>query len=972
MKVTGKRMLSGLAALVICSTLFPAGVGAENAAQILAEAEYVVPQISYVKQKTYTEYYEEKIKGADMPRVDVAGIHDYNERESDSGVTEGDYEGKSNVVIWEDEEGSVTYRVDVEEPGAYNIEMGYYPMPTGISTSEISVLIDGESPFDTATRVNLPHRWHSREEISVNSKGNETRPPQVEYPAWLRTTFKDADGLYNEPLYFYFDQGSHYITLESEKASIAIYYLKLTQQEVVEAYTPPTQGQLQSNYDTESIRVQGENFTYTNAQTLFPTYDRGNYLTEDHNGQSSDPVKERYNTVGEGTWDTAGQTITWTIDVPKTGYYRVGIKGRQDEMRGFYSNRRLLIDGKVPSAPFDQIKFYYSTDWRMTHPVDENGDEAYLYLDGGPHELSLEAVPGDIGEYMQRLDDVVYEANQYYMQILMLTGPSPDQYTDYYVQKEIPELLDAFQRLSDELRDIQESIEKLAGSSGSEATTLARLADVFDRCIKKPNKIPTYIGNGSIKDNISAVSSWMRQYREQPLEIDYIEIIAPNKKFTPVKENFFKAIGFALRGFVGSFFEDYTVLSDTTADSIVVWVGLGRDQTTVIKQLTDSEFNSRGGTNVAINLVQGTIMEAVLAGKGPDVAMFVGGEFPVNLAIRNLLVPLDDQDGFDEVKARFEEDALVHYQFEGKTYGIPIQRTFPMMFYRTDTLSEVGIENPPETWDDLIDMLPALQRKYMQPGLILPANVNGNAVAPATEVGHTFAMLMLQTGANYYNEDQTATNFDSIEAVEAFDTWTTFYTTYQFDQVYDAFTRFRTGEAPIVIQNYCGFYNQLTVAAPEIKGAWDFTSVPGTRRADGTVSHAANSSGSGFIVLKDCKNVEGAWEYIKWFTDTDTMVEYGNTVEGVMGPLGRFEPANVEALQKLNWSKSDLAKINAQLKEIDEIPIIPSSYVVTRSIMNAFRSVVNEAENPRETLRWYNRDINAEITRKRENLGLET
>ena len=107
-------------------------------------------------------------------------------------------------------------------------------------------------------------------------------------------------------------------------------------------------------------------------------------------------------------------------------------------------------------------------------------------------------------------------------------------------------------------------------------------------------------------------------------------------------------------------------------------------------------------------------------------------------------------------------------------------------------------------------------------------------------------------------------------------------------------------------------------------------------------------------------------------TDTDTMVEYGNTVEGVMGPLGRFEPANVEALQKLNWSKSDLAKINAQLKEIDEIPIIPSSYVVTRSIMNAFRSVVNEAENPRETLRWYNRDINAEITRKRENLGLET
>ena len=174
-----------------------------------------------------------------------------------------------------------------------------------------------------------------------------------------------------------------------------------------------------------------------------------------------------------------------------------------------------------------------------------------------------------------------------------------------------------------------------------------------------------------------------------------------------------------------------------------------------------------------------------------------------------------------------------------------------------------------------------------------------------------------------------------------------------------------------MIQNYRTFYNQLNVAAPEIKGAWDFCPVPGTRREDGTISHAANSSGSGFIILKDCKNVEGAWEYIKWFTSTDTMITYGQNVEGVMGPLGRFESANVEALQKLNWSKSDLTKINAQLNELDEIPIIPSSYVVTRSIMNAFRSVVNDNENARETLRWYNKDINAEITRKRKNLGLD-
>ena len=102
------------------------------------------------------------------------------------------------------------------------------------------------------------------------------------------------------------------------------------------------------------------------------------------------------------------------------------------------------------------------------------------------------------------------------------------------------------------------------------------------------------------------------------------------------------------------------------------------------------------------------------------------------------------------------------------------------------------------------------------------------------------------------------------------------------------------------------------------------------------------------------------------------MVEYGQTVEGVMGPLGRFESANVEAMKKLNWSKKDLEKILAQVDELEEIPITPSSYVVTREIMNAFRAVVNDKENPRETLRLYNIDINNEITRKRQNLGLDT
>ena len=85
--------------------------------------------------------------------------------------------------------------------------------------------------------------------------------------------------------------------------------------------------------------------------------------------------------------------------------------------------------------------------------------------------------------------------------------------------------------------------------------------------------------------------------------------------------------------------------------------------------------------------------------------------------------------------------------------------------------------------------------------------------------------------------------------------------------------------------------------------------------------------------------------------------------------MGRFDTANTAALQKLSWSQDELERLMAQQSELAEIPIIPASYAVTRNIMNAFRETVNMGENPRDTLIWYDRDINDEITRKNRELN---
>ena len=923
-----------------------------------------------IRQTSYTNYVK---KYADAARpdqtVEVLG-KDYDPASvTDAQITVTTVDGENDVMQWANQEGSVSWTVNIPETGVYNIKMIYEALESNTNDVEFSLLIDGESPYATASRITLSKRWINESEIKQDSRQNDIRPGQISTPCWQETPLEDIDGLFNEPLEFYMEAGEHTITFESEKAEFAVKSFTFYQYEAPAAYTAPSDSDL-TQAQGQKITLEGETAAYKSSRTLYPTSDKSSYLTSSANGSS--PTKTRYNTIGSGSWTQSTQTVTWEFNVDKAGYYKIGIRGRQDQMRGMYSNRRLYVNGEVPCLEANQIKFYYDTDWSITTPKSENGDDLYFYLQAGTNTISLEAVPGEIGEIMGDLDELVYNINSYYRQIRQITGPDPDEYNNYMIDTAIPSIVPDFKEYAKTLRDKKAEIEKLSGSGGTEAETLEKMAIVLDKCIKKPDLIPEMMSQ--IKDNITSVSSFVNQYREQPLEVDMIEVATSDQDFTSCDKSFFGSLGFGFKGFIGSFFEDYNALSDEDESAMECWVMLGRDNAEALQQLISSEYNPTAKTKINLKLVQGGIVEATFAGKGPDLALFMGGDFPIQLAARGVLTDLTTFSDFDEVKSRFADDATVLYQYNGGTYGLPCDQTFPMLFYRSDILSEYGIDPATDlnTWDGLLNCLPTLQRDYLEVGLILPVMTSTGGttqVSAITEPGNTFAMLLLQQGLNYYNEEQTKTTFDTQEAVNAFDTWTKFYTTYSFQQTYDAFTRFRTGDMPVVIQNYT-FYNQLSVAAPEIKGCWGFQPVPGTVQEDGTINHAANSNGSGAIIFTKAADQEGAWDFIKWFTSTDAQVKYGNNIESILGTMGRYATANEEALQQLSWTTSEVNLLLDQLNSQVEIPIIPASYGVTRNVMNAFRAVVNDYDNARDTLFWYNKDINDEITRKLEDLGL--
>ncbi len=967
-----QRLVSGAAALVFCGAAQAFPAAAEDASVRAAMAEdYYAMASPDSDMLSFGDYYD--LHSAE-PRPDteiVIGGAEYVSAEggefSKGSFTDDFGEERDNALLWNSADGEVTYRFTVPETGNYCLSADYCPMVSSSTCIELGLEIDGQAPYDTASRLTLGRVWVNEKDIYTDIRGNQVRPAQVQRAMWQSRFFGDVDGLFSEPLFFYLEKGFHELKLSSERAQLAIEKLCFCQREELPDYSGYA-ASVSADISVEGtasalFRIEGENAAFKSDPTLYPTYDNSSYLAS-----PSDPRKMVYNTLGSGSWKKALQSVTWEIPYEETGaggWYKIGIKARQDQIRGFDSERRIYIDGKVPCKELDGVRFSYDTDWSVTVP-ESGGEPVYIWLEGGrSHTITMEAVPGEIGGCLRRLDSAVKELNTYYRRVLMITGPAPDKYTDYYVHEKIPELVDKFGSISAELKDVQKEIESISGSSGTEAAAIENMAVILDKCTAKPLKIPSYLSQ--IKTGITSLSAWMRDNRDQPLEVDYIEFASADRSFSSCKEKLGKSLKFGFEGFIGSFFEDYTTLSDVSGeDAIDVWVALGRDQAQVVKEMTENQFMQETGIPVSVNLVTGGVVEATLAGKGPDAALFLGGEFPVNLAARDLLVDLSQFDDFEEVKGRFQKNATIQYTYNGGCYGLPVSQTFPMMFYRTDILTELGFTSPPETWSGLIDMLPALQRRYMSVGLVLPPN----DISPATECGHTFAMLLLQKGQNYYNTEQTASALDTTAAVQSFEEWTDFYTKYSFEQVYDGFSRFRTGEYPIVIANYT-FFNQLTAASPEINGLWDFCPVPGTEREDGTVSHAANSSGSGAVIFKKVKNKENAWQFIKWFTETETQVRYAAQIEGLMGTMGRFDTANTEALGQMSWSGDELARLRAQQEELTEIPVTPASYAVTRNIMNAFRETINEGANPRDTLIWYNRDINDEITRKRKNLGLE-
>ncbi len=920
---------------------------------------------------------------ADAARPDkeiyIPGNSDYRYLDEDGKETTAEivdgYNGKgdsSHQSVLVPESGAIEYTFKVDEPGFYDLELEYFPTTEGGNSAAIQrgFFLDGKLPFEELAMVELQRVWINEIQDEVvgkdgvtlrdwekDNQGNDMKPSLVEAPEWVNSKLYDSEGYITEALSLYLEAGEHTISIVSIREPMIIHSLTFKNDEPLLSYEEyKAQGDALGYQDaTEGyIRIEAENADKTSSQMLYPVQDQSSPAVF-----PSSAKELLNNSIGGNSWRMTGQWIEWEFEVTESGYYQLSLFDKQNFVKGTYVSRKISVDGVVPFEEFSDYGFKYKQSWRYETMSDANGNPYKIYLEAGKHTIRMEVVLGEFSEIIGNVQECVSSLNAIYRKVIRITGVAPDTARDYQIEKNLPELQGELEAVYALLSQTILDLRAAAGKTSDKETVLITMKDQLEDLIKDQEKFVRLLSD--FKVNVRACGNWVTTAIEQPLQIDTLYLTAPDKDDKVKDANWFEQFIYELKRLFYSFIIDYNQVGNVADGSeekvITLWVGTGRDQANVIKSLIDETFKVQEGISVNVMLVDmSTLLQATLAGQGPDVAIQVGNDLPMNYGIRNAALDLTQFADLEEVKDRFHDSAFDAFEFNGATYALPETQTFPVMFYRKDILAEIGLELP-QTWDDVKAAMSTLDDNQMEFGML-----------PAEQI---FAMMLYQAGGTYYNADGSKSELDNDIAVSVFKDYCEFYTDYTLDQTTSVEERFRTGEAPLIIADYT-VYNNLQVSAPDIKGLWSFTQVPGVLQEDGTINRSVGSTGTASIIMSATDDPESSWKFLKWWSSAETQIAYGKEMESLMGASARVATANIEAFAAMPWPKSDFEALTAAFEWTQGIRQVPGSYYTWRNINNAFYSVTTQTDtvSPREELMDKVLLINEELTFKRKEFDL--
>lgn len=921
------------------------------------------PQIKDIKpvvvSGSYAEFLSNYKGGLDNEGEEYRIPADAFELEQDEEATLEYYEWINPTAI--------KLKVNILTGGLFLIYFRYQSLNVSPDAITLAVEIDGQVPYSEASQMILDTLWQeANKEVGTDRYGNDVSILQTLYEKWQTAPLKDAGNLYPEGLQFYFDEGENEIEISKISGELRVSEIIIKPAPKLPAYE-----EYLKQYEQKEIsfyqRIEAEQTEYKNSSSI----NRG--VSRDVGVLPFSKAKLKLNVMGVDSYQYPGEAITWKADVPEAGYYYLSFKVKLTR-QNTTSYRTLYINGEVPFREAKHLAFSYGGGWENV-PVQSFDKKPYLiYLEPGD-EITLAVDSTLFVNVYRKLKNLISEMSELGLDVTKLTRNNVDKNIDWEMEEYFPDLRERLARWQDELEEVIQVLRALYGAKyDAEIIQEIKAAKAKIKTISEDiNELPRRLGllSKGTSSAVQLLSSQIDPILQQPIIIDSFFIHTGDKELPKPEASFLKKLWISVARFFLSFF-DQVYSEKAEADELEVWVNRSRQYVDVIQRITDDVFTSSTGIKVKISLMSddSKLLLANSAGKQPDVALGVSAWIPNEYGMRGMLYDLTQEADFTTAIRNYHPEQLIPMIYDNGLYGLPETENFYVLFYRKDILSKLDLKVP-DTWEDVINILPVLERYGMSFYIPLSSSTSFKSWDMTSP-------FIFQFEGEIYSPDGFKAAVDDENTISALNFIADLYREYSMPyQVTSFFNDFRSGTIPLGIADF-GTYLQLLNTAAEIKGLWDIALVPGleivktdpnTGEEIKYVNRYMSGAQQAGIIFNKSQKKEQAWTFLKWWLSTDTQTLFANNLVNTLGSRYLWNTANLEAFSKLTWNENHKQIILKQWEHVKEVPKIPGSYMVEREISNTLNKVIFDNANLRSTISDSLLVMNKEIDRKMKEFG---
>lgn len=336
-----------------------------------------------------------------------------------------------------------------------------------------------------------------------------------------------------------------------------------------------------------------------------------------------------------------------------------------------------------------------------------------------------------------------------------------------------------------------------------------------------------------------------------------------------------------------------------------------------IKELVDSlvaDFNKETPSVHVTASFTGNYDQTMVKAQSqaPDVAVLLSTD-TITLVDQDLIVPLDsfisgDKDGAAYI-ADFLPAFMANSKLSGKVYGIPFQRSTPVLYYNKDLFTAAGLSAPPKNFQELIDDAKKLTKGDGA------SQVWGVEVPSDGFPYWTFQGFMIGNGKNVMNDTGTETYFNDPAVVQVLQDLLDLSKVQKVEppgvlKWANIPTDFKGGKTAMAVHTSGSLVDIVTDAKFQVGVA----GIPGRK------GYGMPTGGGNLYVFKaaSAEKQKAAWTFVRWLTTPEKQALW-TTKTGYIAPTNaawntdsmkealKTKPQLLDAKNGLQYAAAELA-----------------------------------------------------------------